>query len=117
MRKFSLINVSFALVARDIATTLRQFDLGTPQISPAAEDAVSWLTQRGQDDLVGLAIIQASPEEFVKSELYPLLDAAGSKVILLVDTFETAARSSFPSLVLPFFTEDLEALVQKIADD
>ena len=117
MKKFSLINVSFALVARDIATTLRQFDLGVPEICHAADDAVSWLTQRDQDDLVRLAVIQASPQEFVKIELYPLLKAAGSQVILLVDNVEDAARSSFPSLCQPFFTEDLEAIVVRVASD
>lgn len=115
MKKYSLISVSFALVARDIATTLRQFDLGVPEICRASDDAVSWLSQRDQNDLVRLAIIQTSPEKFVKSELHAMLKAAGSQVILLVDTVDDAARSSFPSLVLPFFSEELEALVAQVA--
>lgn len=115
MAKFSLISVKFALVARDIAQTLQQFDLGTPQISSARDEALEWLAQRREDDLIRLAVIQSSPQEFVQSELYPVLAEAGSQVILLVDSLDEAARSTFPTLVMPFFTDDLEELVAQVA--
>lgn len=115
MAQFSLISVNFALVARDIAYTLQQFDLGMPQVTPAREEAVAWLSQLAETDMVRLAVIQASPEDFVASDLYQRLAKAGSQVILLVDSLEEAARSTFPALVVPFFTEDLEALVAQLA--
>ncbi|MCC5961950.1 MAG: hypothetical protein JJU09_02385 [Rhodobacteraceae bacterium] len=113
MRGFSLVLVDFAVVARDIAVTLQQFDLGAPRISLAHDEAIGWMTSQDICRNIRLAVIQSSPDAFVRSELCTLLESAKSKVILLVENPDQAKASRFPCLTLPFFTEDLEALIER----
>ncbi len=113
MRGFSLVLVNFAVVARDIAVTLQQFDLGVPRISLAHDDAIGWMSSEEVCQNIRLAVVQSSPDAFVSTELCAMLETAKSKVILLVESPDQAKASRFPCLTLPFFTKDLEALIQR----
>lgn len=111
MRSYCLVQVNFALVARDIAATLESARLGVPWISTQESDAVEWLSQRNPGERVRLAVVQASATEFLHSRLRKLLQQAGSKVILITDGIEQERTTECSVLNLPFFTADLEGLL------
>ncbi|MFN3662910.1 hypothetical protein [Yoonia sp.] len=117
MNSFFLVFVNFSLVAKDVTATLEQMGLGDPLIAASEQDALSKLAALEQGMQVRLAVIQATPAVFAASALRNTLEMLGTKVVLLNDGIpRDNAGSPYPVLSLPFFTEDLEALVAQISD-
>ncbi len=59
------------------------------------------------------AFLDLGPDAFVASELSKILDALGTKIILLGNAAEDAEKAStFPVLVRPFFAGDILRLLK-----
>lgn len=94
------------LVRRDlIGTMLDTFP--TLAVTSAADvsDALSHIKQTSGWQY---AFLNLGPDAFIASELYPLLTALGTKVVLLGSAAEDAVtKSPFPVLVRPFISDDI----------
>lgn len=111
-----LVSVNFALVAKDVAATLQQHDMGKPLIAATQPEAIAKLQALPQDHILRIAVVQMQPDLYAASPLNAILKSLGVPVVLLVDgPVPQTVDQICPVLPLPFFTEDLERALTTLA--
>lgn len=99
------------VVMRDIVGLMKEAMPGLVQISA---DTLSEAASRiGGAQPLPVAFMHLPPDEFVASELWPLLDALRTRAVLMGSAAEEAAEDSrFSVLMRPFGEDDLLKIVK-----
>ncbi|WP_175546768.1 hypothetical protein [Natronohydrobacter thiooxidans] len=101
-----------------MTATLQQKGLGIPLIVTTPEEALVALGSLADDCMLRVAVVQMPAAQFAASSLCAALRNRSVPVIILDDgPPDAAADLAFPILALPFFTEDLERILEKLVQN